>query len=128
MDPVPVDKDIARYDVWLYYLFTRGAPLLILVLLIALLLWLLFKWQKGRNKAEGIYIPLVNEGSPVVRPTWGTKVGGNAYRVLPTKDYDPATEEWEFLPGSIVACAVEIRNSRAILVAKKKLTSESPLP
>ena len=41
------------------------------------------------------------------------------YRVLPTTDYDPEVEEWEFPPGSIVECILETRDGREILVARK---------
>lgn len=80
------------------------------------------------TRTETIYIPLLNEGTPVVRPTLGIKIADNTYQVLPTKDYDPAIEEWEFPPGSIVVCAVERRNSNEVLIASKKLNRESPLP
>jgi hypothetical protein len=67
-----------------------------------------------------IYIPLLNEGTPVVRPTQGVKVGRSAYRVLPTQEYDPNDEEWEFPPGSVVECEREIRCGQEILVARKR--------
>jgi len=68
-----------------------------------------------------IYIPLLNEGTTVVRPTQGVKLGENAYKVLPTQAYDPNDEEWQFPPGSIVACAAETRNGQEVLVAKRRL-------
>ncbi len=68
-----------------------------------------------------IYIPLLNEGTTVVRPTQGVKLGENAYKVLPTQAYDPNDEEWQFSPGSIVACASETRNGQEILVASRRL-------
>lgn len=51
-----------------------------------------------------IYIRLLNEGVDVVRPTYGEFIANNIFRVLPTENYDPEDEEWEFLPGSIVEC------------------------
>jgi hypothetical protein len=69
-----------------------------------------------------VYIPLLNEGTAVVRPTEALKLGENVWRVLPTKDYDPNDEEWEFPPGSIVECRRETRNGQEILVARKKHT------
>ncbi len=112
---------------WLLETFTTYAPLVALLLLVGLLLWLFLKCQKAYEETETIYIPLLNEGTPVVRATLGTKVGGNVYRVLPSKDYDPATEEWEFPPGSVVACTVERRNRNEVLVAKKKVAPDLPL-
>jgi hypothetical protein len=67
-----------------------------------------------------IYVPLLNEGTSVVRPTQGVELGDGAYRVLPTEEYDPSDEEWEFPPGSLVKCDREIRNGREILVARKR--------
>jgi hypothetical protein len=58
---------------------------------------------------EKIYIQLLNEGTVVYRPTLGAVVSDGVYRVLPTEDYDPENEVWEFLPGDIVRCAVEVR-------------------
>ena len=67
-----------------------------------------------------IYVSLLNEGTSVVRPTQGVKLGENVYRVLPTKDYDPNNEEWEFPPGSVVECVLETRSGQEILVARKR--------
>jgi hypothetical protein len=66
-----------------------------------------------------IYVPLLNEGTSVVRPTQGVKLGDHVYRVLPTRDYDPDDEEWEFPPGSVVECAREVRSGQEILVARR---------
>ena len=49
-----------------------------------------------------IWIPLLNEGTPVSRPTRGEIVGRGIYRVLQTEDYDPEDEEWAFPPGTLV--------------------------
>ena len=67
-----------------------------------------------------IYIPLLNEGTSVVRPTQGIKLGENLYQVLPTQDYDPKDEQWAFLPGSVVECVLESRSGREVLVARKR--------
>ncbi len=53
---------------------------------------------------ETIYIQLLDEGTLVWRPTVGEYVQDFVYRVLPTEDYNPENEEWEFLPGHIVRC------------------------
>lgn len=68
---------------------------------------------------ELIYIPLLNEGVPVLRPTKGRYIGGDEYVVLPTQDYDPEGETWEFPPGSVVACTREMHEREALLVARK---------
>ena len=66
-----------------------------------------------------IYVPLLNEGTSVVRPTPGVKLSEHVYRILPTRNYDPDDEEWEFPPGSVVECTREIRSGQEILVARK---------
>lgn len=72
--------------------------------------------------AVGIYIPLLNEGTDVIRPTKGAPVGERLFQVLPTPDYSPDLEEWEFPPGSIVQCALEKRESREVLVARSRIS------
>ena len=73
------------------------------------------------TSVQTVYIPLLNEGTSVVRPTQGVKLGENLYRVLPTKDYDPNNEEWEFPPGTVVECVGETRGGHEILVARRKV-------
>ena len=52
-----------------------------------------------------IHVRLLNEGSDVSRPTEGRAIGRGLYEILPTVDYDPADEDWEFPPGSRVRIA-----------------------
>ncbi len=68
-----------------------------------------------------VYVPLLNEGTDVLRPTAGVVLGPNSIEVLATPDYDPAIEEWEFPPGSKVQCVPEIRGGRKVLVARRRL-------
>jgi hypothetical protein len=68
-----------------------------------------------------IYIPLLNEGTDVLRPTQGIVLGSNEIQVLPTPDYDPTVEEWEFPPGTAVRCAKEVRGGRELLVARQRV-------
>lgn len=49
-----------------------------------------------------IYIRLLDEGTEVFRPTSAESVEGSLFKVLPTSDYDPEDERWEFVPGSVV--------------------------
>ena len=51
-----------------------------------------------------VFVNLLDEGTPTLRPTNAEPLGGKLYRLLPTKRYDPEVETWEFLPGSIVVC------------------------
>jgi hypothetical protein len=46
---------------------------------------------------------------PVRRPTQGVVLGNGFLKLLPTDNYDPNDEHWEFVPGSIVR-AKEVRN------------------
>ena len=64
-----------------------------------------------------IYIPLIDEGTSVVRPTTAISLGGDLYRVLATPDYNPEDEIWEYLPGTVVRCSRKVRNGEEILVA-----------
>ena len=54
------------------------------------------------NEAVEIYISLLEEGTDCSRPTKAETLGNGQYRVLPTANYDPTDEIWEFPPGSIV--------------------------
>lgn len=74
--------------------------------------------DQGSN-TEVIYIPLLDEGVPVLRPTQGRPLGEDGFLVLATADYDPETEVWEFPPGSVVMCVLERRDGDEILVARK---------
>jgi len=71
------------------------------------------------TKQRTIYIPLLNEGTPVLRPTLGEEVGDGLYRVLSTHDYDPDDEEWQFPPGTIVECEKQTKGDEELYVAKK---------
>ncbi len=58
----------------------------------------------AENKQATIYIALLNEGTAVYRPTLANRIKDNIFEVLPTPNYDPDDEEWEFPPGSLVKC------------------------
>lgn len=49
-----------------------------------------------------IYVSLLGEGTPVYRPTEAVRLANGLYQLLPTGDYDPEDEKWEFPPGSVV--------------------------
>lgn len=68
-----------------------------------------------------LYIPLLNEGTEVLRPTTGVVLGPDMVQVLPTAGYDPAIEEWEFPPGSKVRCVTEVKGDREVLVARHRV-------
>ena len=68
-----------------------------------------------------IFIPLLNEGTDVLRPTQGLVLGSNEVHVLPTPNYDSTVEEWEFPPGTKVRCVKEFRGGRELLVARQRI-------
>jgi hypothetical protein len=72
-----------------------------------------------------IYIHLLDEGTTVVRPTQGVPLGHDVYRVLPTPDYDPDDEHWQFPPGSIVRCVWEKKDGDEVLVAHEEVTENT---
>jgi hypothetical protein len=74
------------------------------------------------SNTKTIYVPLLDEGTTVVRPTEAVSLGGDVYRVLATSDYDPGDEHWEFAPGSVVRCSTETRDGKEILIAREMLT------
>ena len=69
-----------------------------------------------------IYIPLLNEGTDVIRPTKGVPLGERQYKVLPTQGYDAESEEWQFPPGSIVTCVIETYGGKSVLVARSRIS------
>lgn len=69
-----------------------------------------------------LYIRLLNEGVPVLRPTQAELIEERTAKVLPTANYDPNDEEWEFTPGSIVRFAKEEREGEVLRVAKERVT------
>lgn len=68
---------------------------------------------------ELVYVRLLNEGTIVYRPTKGEKIDNLVFRILPTDDYDPNEEEWEFTPGTIVLCIETMKNDQIIIIANE---------
>jgi hypothetical protein len=66
-----------------------------------------------------IYVRLLGEGTEVFRPTKGIDLGGGVFIVLPTADYDPVDETWEFPPGSRVQCETAESEQGSYLRAAK---------
>jgi|LFRM01.1.fsa_nt_gb hypothetical protein len=74
-----------------------------------------------------IFISLHDEGTTVLRPTQGQRLRNGLYEVLPTSDYEPDDEHWEFPPGSVVRCVTVEHEGEKILVAKE-LASQATTP
>lgn len=65
-----------------------------------------------------VFVELLEEGTPTIRGTRAIDMGDSTYKLLPTENYDPEDEIWEFLPGSIVRCRSGRDNKgNAILIA-----------
>ncbi len=60
-------------------------------------------------KTIKLYVQLLGEAVPTVRPTEAEVLSNGLYKLLPTESYNPEDEVWEFLPGSIVS-RKEIKN------------------
>jgi hypothetical protein len=54
------------------------------------------------KKLTTVYVNLLNEGTPPIRPTQAEILGENRYGLLATERYDPEDEEWEFVPLPVV--------------------------
>lgn len=67
-----------------------------------------------------IYIPLLDEGTPVSRPTFAEKISDRVYRVLAIDGYDENDEMWAFPPGTLVTCEKVVRSTGEILLAQAK--------
>lgn len=66
-----------------------------------------------------IYINLYEDDA--ARPTQAIPLENNRYKVLPTADYDPEDEVWEFIPGSIVRCETRDFRGRKYLLAVESI-------
>jgi hypothetical protein len=66
-----------------------------------------------------VYVPLLDEGTTVSRPTQARHIQADLFEILPTPDYNPDDEHWQFLPHSIVQCAKQNDTLIAIALAPK---------
>ena len=64
-----------------------------------------------------VYVRLLCEGTEVFRPTGAVQMANEVYRLLPTVNYDPADELWEFPPGALVHCQIKKLSEGDVLVA-----------
>lgn len=64
-----------------------------------------------------IYIRLLDEGTEVFRPAPAELLDEGILKVLPTPDYDPEDERWEFLPGTVVRGVRRTLEGEDVLVA-----------
>jgi hypothetical protein len=64
-----------------------------------------------------IYVKLMGEGEAGTRPTQAFDLGNGLFELLAADGYDPAVENWEFRPGSIVRGAEARSDGEAFLLA-----------
>lgn len=69
------------------------------------------------NEQVTVYVRLLNEGVPVMRPAPAAHLGTDRYRLGQPAGYDPSDEVWEFPPGSIVRCDTKEEGGEQVLVA-----------
>jgi hypothetical protein len=56
--------------------------------------------MKSDGSRVKIFVYLLEEGTDAWRPTEAVSIGDGSFKILPTPDYDPEDEVWEFPPGS----------------------------
>ena len=64
-----------------------------------------------------VFVELLEEGTPTLRGTQAIPLGNDLYKLLPTDRYNPESETWQFLPGSIVRAKEKINFGKNILLA-----------
>jgi hypothetical protein len=64
-----------------------------------------------------IYIRLLDEGTDVLRPTQAEELANGLFKLMPTPEYDPDDEKWEFIPGSVVRGVIRKLEDQAVLIA-----------
>jgi len=63
-----------------------------------------------------IHIRLLDEGTECSRPTQALDLGNGLFKVLPTSNYDPGDEVWEFPPDSIVRSTIQRSEGKEFLL------------
>ena len=76
------------------------------------------------DNKQTIYIRVLEEETPTLCRTQGVNVGNGLYKVLPTSNYDPEDEIWEFPPGSIVRCELVDDGEEEFLLAIQEVPEE----
>ena len=58
------------------------------------------------NKTDKIYMPLLDEGTPVWRPVMAERLDRERFIII-SNDIDPEDEEWQFSTGDTVRCEMK---------------------
>jgi hypothetical protein len=77
----------------------------------------------SNTKKMKVFVRLLQEGTEVSRPTEAISMGDGRYKLLPTANYDPGDEIWEFAPGTIVQCETRHEGDETYLLATRRVDS-----
>jgi hypothetical protein len=75
--------------------------------------------ETGSSTRKIVYVRLLDEGTDVSRPTEAIDLGDGLLRLLPTPNYNPEDETWEFPPNSVVRAERRIAPSGEHFLAVK---------
>jgi hypothetical protein len=64
-----------------------------------------------------IHVRLLEEGTECSPPTQALDLGNGLFKLLPTSNYDPHDEVWEFPPETIVRSEVRRSEGKEFLLA-----------
>lgn len=73
-----------------------------------------------------VYVRVLDERTDAWRPTTARLVSTATYELLPTPDYDPTSETWEFEPGTVVRCEWRDLRGGRCLVALRHVSGPTP--
>ena len=74
---------------------------------------------------DSVFVRLLNEGTDVWRPARAERLLDSAFRLLAPTNYEPEDEEWEFPPGSMVACELRTIGGERRWVAVRPVPGSS---
>lgn len=58
------------------------------------------------SKTDKIYIPLLDEGTPVWRPVMAERLDQERFIII-SQNFDPEDEKWQFSTGDTVRCEMK---------------------
>lgn len=69
-------------------------------------------------KIVDVYVKLSKDGAE--RPAKALSLRQGLYKILPTPDYKPETQKWEFPPGSVVRIEEVTKDGKQSFIARNK--------
>lgn len=73
----------------------------------------------GTSAWTTVYVALLDEGVPVLRPVQARQTGQHTFLLGPALGAASADEEWQYPPGSEVWCGRQSRDGEEILVVER---------